>query len=310
MVAGQRPVVSSEAKLNAVIYACQQMAISIFDGVAVRGKKDQLWVVATQFLDGRISPSTLALDFASNVHNLRDEFTRIYTGDEETPEASSRTLQSSPLPEPEPDNHDGDEDLEGDLSFPDDGVEDDSEFQSASAKETSAPASRESGKLKEGINEEFEVNIDSKTWQTIQPYKKDRTAGNGSYWCLQSDYRCALLIAIWRQTKIPCCLSIRRHNVRTTNDKKNFIEVQGYCSDDKCRVTFEATIAEEILRDDGSIIFKLSVRGRKNIKHRGAQQFRRQVRSEYKKILFHKSAAQVDELLTRGSSCFHFHKYF
>lgn len=63
MVAGRKPPILAEAKLNAIFYACQQVAISIFEGVAVRCKKDELWATATQLLDDKIYASTLAFEF-------------------------------------------------------------------------------------------------------------------------------------------------------------------------------------------------------------------------------------------------------
>lgn len=303
MVVGRKPAVSAEAKLNAVLYACQQMTTSIFAGVAVRGKKDQLWAIAAQILDGKVSSSTLALDFASNIHNLREDFTRMYKVVDEVPEDLQNSQdvswapQSSQSPKLQPENLKEEEDLESDL-----------EFQDLQAEAIPISASRESGKIKEDIIEKFNIIIDSKSWELIRPYKKDRRDGTGSYWSLKSDYRCILLISIWQQTKVPCCFSIRRYYLRKDNDRKNFLEIHGYCSKKECGATFEATINEEILEEDGSIIFKLSIVNRKEIEHNDAQQFTRELRSNYKKILMHKSAAQVDDIMTLGLSCFYFKK--
>lgn len=97
MVAGRRPAVSTEEKLRAVLDTCRELEVTIFDGDVVRGKSDPLWENAAKLLDGKISAKTLALNFASNIHNLREEFIRAHSEPEIWEDAAEEPL-TSPLP--------------------------------------------------------------------------------------------------------------------------------------------------------------------------------------------------------------------
>lgn len=265
---GRKAAVSSAEKLDAVSSACHQLHITIFDGDVVRGKTDPLWQLAANLLECKISPSTLALDFAKNAHNLREDFSRLHNV---TPQASddhyayvepkssisADAFAEEPAQTPE---RDGEETSEEDFGFVD-------------ASDEEGPVSQIPEKQTNRINDRFQVVIDRDQWQLIQPVKKSRKDGQGTYWELGPEYRNTLLKAIWTNTKIRCCLCIHRQVVRKGDQvSKKFVEISGYCSE--CRATLNISVDQEVIAEDGSITFDVEILNRLNTKHVKRQKLR------------------------------------